>query len=69
MALYVKTYETEETTFQFVEEEGFSAFLWRDRGLGYVVTAASSREALMPVARLIYDELDKPPDAARRTNL
>ncbi|GGE16476.1 anti-sigma factor [Aureimonas endophytica] len=62
LTLYVKTDETEETSFQFVEEDGVSAFLWRDRGLGYVVTAATAREALMPVARLVYDELERPPE-------
>ncbi|WP_019998810.1 anti-sigma factor family protein [Aureimonas ureilytica] len=62
LTLYVKTDETEETSFQFLEEDGVSAFLWRDRGLGYVVTAGTSREALMPVARLVYDELERQPE-------
>jgi anti-sigma factor RsiW len=64
LTLYVKTDETEETAFQFVEKDGVSAFLWRDRGLGYVVSAATPREALMPIARLVHDELERLPGAA-----
>ncbi|MBB4005367.1 MAG: anti-sigma factor [Aurantimonas endophytica] len=64
LTLYVKTDEIEETAFQFVEKDGVSAFLWRDRGLGYVVSAATPREALMPIARLVHDELERRPGAA-----
>lgn len=57
LTLYIKTKETEDTAFQFVEENGVSAFLWRDRPLGYVVTAPAPRQDLLPVARSIYDQL------------
>lgn len=69
LTLYVKTDETEDTAFQFVKQDGVSAFLWRDRGLGYVVTAETPREALMPVARLVYDELQRQPDTVPANTL
>jgi anti-sigma factor RsiW len=57
LTLYVKTNETEDTAFQFIEEDGVSAFLWRDRPMGYVVSAPGTREGLLPIARAIYAQM------------
>lgn len=58
LTLYIKTGETDDTAFQFVEENGVSAFLWRDRPLGYVITAPVTRDLLLPIAHTVYDQLD-----------
>lgn len=57
LTLYIKTDETEETAFQFVEADGVSVFLWRDSPMGYVVSAPVTREALLPIARAIYQQM------------
>lgn len=57
LTLYVKTDETEDTQFQFIEADGVSAFLWRDSPMGYVVSAPVTREALLPIARSIYQQM------------
>ncbi len=59
LTLFVKTDEKAETSFQFVEEDGISAFFWRDAGLGYVVSAEAPRERLMQVATAVYDSLNR----------
>ena len=60
LTLFIKTDEKDETSFQFVEENGVSAFFWRDAGLGYVVSAEAPRERLMQVATAVYDSLNRP---------
>jgi anti-sigma factor RsiW len=58
LTLYIKTDETEDTAFRFVEEDGVSAFLWRDRSMGYVVSGPVTREELLPIARGIYEQIE-----------
>lgn len=58
LTLYVKTDETEDTAFQFIEEDGVSAILWRDRSMGYVVSAPVTREELLPIARMIHEKTE-----------
>ncbi|GGD11214.1 anti-sigma factor family protein [Aureimonas glaciei] len=60
LTLFIKTDEKDETSFQFVEEDGVSAFFWRDAGLGYVVSAQASRERLMQAATAVYESLNRP---------
>ncbi|UIJ73007.1 anti-sigma factor [Aurantimonas sp. HBX-1] len=60
LTLFIKTDEKDETSFQFVEEDGVSALFWRDAGLGYVVSAQASRERLMQAATAVYESLNRP---------
>lgn len=59
LTLFVKGDEKAETSFQFVQEDGVSAFFWRDAGLGYVVSAEAPRERLMQVATAVYEDLNR----------
>ena len=60
LTFFIKTDEKDETSFQFVEEDGVSALFWRDAGLGYVVSAQASRERLMQAATAVYESLNRP---------
>ena len=59
LTLYVRTSSGgRETAFRFVEDDGISAFYWLDGPLGYALIAANPRDALLPVARTVYEQLN-----------
>jgi anti-sigma factor RsiW len=55
--------DSDESAFRFKEEGGVSVFYWRDGGFGYALSAALSREALLPLCNEVYAQLnpDEPP--------
>lgn len=58
LTLYIRSGETgDDTSFRFAAEGQAAAFYWVDRGFGYALTGETGREALLPVARVIYEQL------------
>lgn len=51
--------ESGETSFRFANEEGVSVFYWIDRGFGYALIADADRASLLPIARTVYERLDR----------
>ena len=45
-----------ETEFQFREQNGISAFYWVDDGLAYAITANATRDWLLKVAEMVYQQ-------------
>lgn len=60
LTLYLRTGESGETAYRFVREGSVSAFYWIDQGLGFALSAAASKERLLPIADAIYRQIDKP---------
>lgn len=60
LTLYLRTGESGETASSFVREGNVSAFYWIDRGLGFALSAATSKERLLPIADAIYRQIEKP---------
>lgn len=58
LTLYLRNGETGETDYRFVREGNVSAFYWIDRGLGFALSAATSRERLLPIAEAVYREIE-----------
>jgi anti-sigma factor RsiW len=54
----------EATAFRFRQEGDASTLAWIDGGLGCAVTAALSREQLLPIAEAVYHTLDGDGDGA-----
>jgi anti-sigma factor RsiW len=52
-----------ETAFQYREQDGVGAFYWVDDGLAYAITANASRDLLLKVAEIIYQQ--NSPDGAK----
>lgn len=46
-----------ETAFRFGEKDGLGTFYWVDRNWGYALTGELPRDALLRVARAIYEQL------------
>ena len=61
LTLYVKADEAAQTAFEFAEEDSYSAFYWRDGGLGYAITGDIGRDTLLKVAQAVYHQLDPAP--------
>lgn len=60
LTLYVRSGEGEEdTSFRFAGEGSAAAFYWIDGGFGYALTGESGREALLPAARVVYEQLSR----------
>jgi len=58
LTLFVATNpENRETAFRFAEENGASVFYWYDGPLGYALSGEIGRDALLPIARAVYDRL------------
>lgn len=58
LTLYVERNRTgEQTAFRFVDEDGVSAFYWKEGPLAYALIGRSGREALLEVARSVYAQL------------
>jgi anti-sigma factor RsiW len=58
LTLYLRNGETGETDYRFVREGNVSAFYWIDHGLGFALSAAASRERLLPIAEAVYREIE-----------
>jgi anti-sigma factor RsiW len=58
LTLYLRNGETGETDYRFVREGNVSAFYWIDHGLGFALSAATSRERLLPIAEAVYREIE-----------
>lgn len=58
LTLYVRAGESGgDTAFHFASEGRAAAFYWVDGGFGYALTGEAGREALLPVARAVYEQL------------
>lgn len=51
--------DREDTAFRFVADRGVSAFYWVDAPLSYALIAEMPKDALLTVARAVYQELDR----------
>ncbi|CAA9366158.1 MAG: Transmembrane regulator protein PrtR [uncultured Microvirga sp.] len=61
LTLYARAGNTGETAFRFARLGEVSTFYWIDNGFGYVVSATSDRERLLPIAEAIYGQLENAP--------
>jgi anti-sigma factor RsiW len=60
LTLYVRTGEGGgDTSFRFAGEGKAAAFYWVEDGFGYALTGEAGREALLPVARTVYEQLTR----------
>jgi anti-sigma factor RsiW len=50
--------DREDTAFRFIADRGVSAFYWVDAPLSYALIAEMPKDALLPVAHAVYQELD-----------
>jgi len=50
-----------DTAFRFVSEHGVSAFYWIDLPFSCALVGPVPREDLLPIARAVYEQLDKEP--------
>jgi anti-sigma factor RsiW len=53
---YLSVASAEETEFKFREQNGISAFYWVDDGLAYAIAANTSRDVLLKIAELVYQQ-------------
>lgn len=60
LTLYVRRGETRggDTAFRFSQADGVAGFYWVDEGFGYALEAKLEREALLPIARTVYQQLN-----------
>lgn len=60
LTLYVRSGEGgSDTSFRFAGEGSAVAFYWVDGGFGYALTGEAGREALLPAARMVYEQLSR----------
>lgn len=60
LTLYVRSGEGgSDTSFRFAGEGNAVAFYWVDGGFGYALTGEAGREALLPAARMVYEQLSR----------
>jgi anti-sigma factor RsiW len=58
LTLYVRSGEGGgDTSFRFTGEGNAVAFYWVEDGFGYALTGETGREALLPAARAVYEQL------------
>lgn len=58
LTLYVRTDRRDgDTAFRFVSDRGVSAFYWIDGPLAYALIGAVPRDDLLPLARIVYEDL------------
>jgi anti-sigma factor RsiW len=50
-----------ESAFRFERVNNVSVFSWSEDGSGYALSGDITREELMPIARLVYEDLNAPP--------
>ncbi|EIM27796.1 anti-sigma factor family protein [Microvirga lotononidis] len=65
LTLYARSGDEAQTSFQFEERDGVSAFSWIENGLSYVVTAKADRAQLLPIAEAIYKQFAATGDPAK----
>jgi anti-sigma factor RsiW len=65
LTLYLRNGEKGETAYRFVREGNVSAFYWIDQGLGFAVSAAASRDRLLPIVEAVYRQVEGPERAIR----
>lgn len=60
LTLYVRAGEPAgDTSFRFASEGRAAAFYWVDDGFGYALTGEAGRAALLPLARVVYEQLTR----------
>jgi len=60
LTLYVRSGEGgDDTSFRFTGEGNAAAFYWVENGFGYALTGETGREALLPAARAVYEQLTR----------
>ncbi|WP_370156330.1 anti-sigma factor [Ferrovibrio sp.] len=60
LTLYVRSGEpAQDTAFRFAGEGAAAAFYWVDGGFGYALAGETGREALLPLARAVYEQLGR----------
>jgi anti-sigma factor RsiW len=60
LTLYVRSGEDgADTSFRFMGEGSAMAFYWVEDGFGYALTGETGRDALLPVARAVYEQLTR----------
>ncbi len=58
LTLYVRSGEGgDDTSFRFTGQGNAVAFYWVEDGFGYALTGETGREALLPAARAVYEQL------------
>ena len=60
LTLYLRNGEKGETDYRFLREGNISAFYWIDGGLGFALSAAASRERLLPIVEAVYRQIEQP---------
>jgi anti-sigma factor RsiW len=60
LTLYLRNGETGETEARFIREGNVSAFYWIDGGLGFALSAAATRERLLPIVEAVYHQIETP---------
>lgn len=53
-----------DTAFRFAADEGVPRFYWVDQGMGYALSGALSRAALLEISDAVYRQLGAPPGSA-----
>lgn len=60
LTLYVRSGEGgRDTSFRFTGDGNAVAFYWVEDGFGYALTGETGREALLPAARAVYEQLTR----------
>lgn len=58
--LYSSRAATDTTQMRYASQANDGALFWADRGVGYVLTGPTDKDRLSQVARLVYDQTEKP---------
>ncbi len=58
LTVYVRADEGAETAFRFMRDGDVMSIAWLDQGFGFVVSAATDRNRLLPIAEAVYRSLD-----------
>ena len=58
LTIYVRAADGTETAFRFQKDGEAATFAWIDQGFGFAVTAAATREELLPIAEAVYRGFD-----------
>jgi anti-sigma factor RsiW len=58
--LYTSRSATDATQMRYASQDQDGAMFWADKGVGYVVSGPTDKDRLNKVARLVYDQTEKP---------